>query len=109
MPHQKGSVNRLAAQVSSELHESPIKAAIQGNASWIYLTDEDRNRAFESLPDGLEGFLKKWGWLHFAKSIESACKDKNIQAAKKDRDIAMYSDAEITLKTCLAIEAAHVK
>lgn len=40
------------------------------------LTDEDRQRAFESLPDMPDGFLKKWGWLHFAKAIESACAAK---------------------------------
>lgn len=44
---------------------------------WIGLTDEDRQRVFESLPGGLEGFLKGWGWLHFAKAIEEICKEKN--------------------------------
>ena len=46
--------------------------------SWIALTDEDRQRAFESLPDMLDGFLKKWGWLHFAKAIEDICRQKNL-------------------------------
>jgi hypothetical protein len=44
---------------------------------WNDLTDEDRQAAFESLPDMLDGFLKLWGWLHFAKAIEHQCKIKN--------------------------------
>lgn len=44
---------------------------------WTELTDEDRQRAFESLPDMLDGFLKTWGWLHFAKAIEAQCRAKN--------------------------------
>ena len=44
---------------------------------WVGLTDEDRQAAFESLPDMLDGFLKKWGWLHFSKAIEAKLKEKN--------------------------------
>lgn len=44
---------------------------------WVELTDEDRQAAFESLPDMLEGFLKKWGWLHFSKALEDKLKEKN--------------------------------
>ena len=45
--------------------------------SWVELTDEDRDRAFNTLPDMLDGFMKKWGWLHFAKAIEAICREKN--------------------------------
>jgi hypothetical protein len=45
--------------------------------SWNDLTDEDRQAAFESLPDMLDGFLKTWGWLHFAKAIEAQVKARN--------------------------------
>ena len=45
--------------------------------AWRDLTDEDRNRAFDSMPDLLDGFLKTWGWLHFSKAIELECKRKN--------------------------------
>ena len=44
---------------------------------WVGLTDEDRQAAFESMPDMLEGFLRKWGWLHFSKAIEAKLKEKN--------------------------------
>jgi len=44
---------------------------------WVGLTDEDRKAAFESMPDMLEGFLYKWGWLHFSKAIEAKLKEKN--------------------------------
>ncbi|TDV39577.1 hypothetical protein C7405_101696 [Paraburkholderia caballeronis] len=50
-------------------------------AAWVALTDEDRKAAFESLPDMLEGFMKKWGWLNFAKEIERRCMEKNARAA----------------------------
>ena len=45
--------------------------------TWVGLTDEDRQAAFESMPDMLDGFLKKWGWLHFSKAIEAKLKEKN--------------------------------
>lgn len=48
-------------------------------AAWVGLTDEDRKKAFESMPDMLEGFLKKWGWVHFSKAIENILKEKNTQ------------------------------
>lgn len=44
---------------------------------WVDLTDEDRQNAFESMPDMLDGFLKKWGWLHFSNAIEAKLKEKN--------------------------------
>lgn len=56
----------------------------QNDNNWIELTDEDRTRAFESLPDMLDGFLKTWGWLHFAKAIEDICREKNERTAKAD-------------------------
>ena len=48
---------------------------------WIPLTDADRQRAFESMPNMLEGFLKTWGWLHFANAIEEICREKNADRA----------------------------
>lgn len=45
--------------------------------TWVGLTDGDRQAAFESMPDMLDGFLKKWGWLHFSKAIEAKLKEKN--------------------------------
>ena len=45
--------------------------------TWVGLTDEDIEQVFNSLPDGLEGFLKLWGWLHFAKAVEAKLKEEN--------------------------------
>jgi len=45
--------------------------------TWVGLTDEDRQAAFESMPDMLDGFLKTWGWLHFSKAIEDRLKELN--------------------------------
>lgn len=51
----------------------------QAVAQWQELSDEDRQAVFDSLPDMLDGFLKKWGWLHFAKGIENKCREKNMK------------------------------
>ena len=45
--------------------------------TWVGLTDEDRQAAFESMPDMLDGFLKTWGWLHFSKALEAKLKQLN--------------------------------
>lgn len=44
---------------------------------WQSLTDDDIIKAFNSLDRGLNGFLKTWGWLTFAKAIEAAIRAKN--------------------------------
>jgi hypothetical protein len=54
-----------------------LPAASGVDALWVELTDEDRKAVFDSLDGGLEGFLKTWGWLHFAKGIEAKCREKN--------------------------------
>ena len=59
-------------EVGTKLYTNP-----QPKREWVGLTDEDRQAAFESLPDMLDGFLKKWGWLHFSKAIEAKLKEKN--------------------------------
>ena len=30
-----------------------------------------------NMPGGLDGFLKGWGWLQFAREVEKLCKEKN--------------------------------
>lgn len=51
---------------------------------WVGLTDQDRQEVFESMPDMLEGFLKKWGWLHFSKALEAKLKHKNGYAEESN-------------------------
>jgi len=68
-------------------------------SEWIELTDEDRERAFNSLPDMLDGFLKKWGWLHFAKAVEAICREKNAVpspawCASVDAELAATAEAD---------------
>ena len=64
-----------AADAVIRVLDAHIKQLV--NRTWVGLTDEDRQAAFESLPDMLDGFLNKWGWLHFAKAIETKLKEKN--------------------------------
>ena len=49
---------------------------------WISLSDDDRIAVMNGLPDALDGFLKTWGWLHFAKAIEAKCRALNDDALK---------------------------
>ncbi len=56
---------------------NPQYQPLQPKREWVGLTDEDRQAAFESLPDMLDGFLNKWGWLHFSKAVEAKLKEKN--------------------------------
>jgi len=44
---------------------------------WIELTDAERGAIFAALPGGPTGFLKTWGWKHFAEAIEAKCREKN--------------------------------
>jgi hypothetical protein len=70
--------NEGVAEYRAMLAAAPAARAQSVNApNWVSLTDEDRNRAMCSMPDMLDGFLKTWGWLHFAKAIEAECRAKN--------------------------------
>lgn len=58
------------------------------------MTDADREAVLRGLPDMLDGFLKTWGWLHFAKGIEAA-RDAQwaSHVAGLDRAIMHYENA----------------
>lgn len=60
------------------------KTAASPQRTWVGLTDEDRQAAFESMPNMLDGFLKTWGWLHFSKAIEAKLKQKNGYAEEQN-------------------------
>jgi len=70
---------KVAGLHSSILQGCMCQYSMQAPAqrTWVGLTDEDRQAAFESMPDMLDGFLKTWGWLHFSKAIEAKLKEKN--------------------------------
>lgn len=74
-PHQRNGETEIDA-----LRRLVSAAPAAEPAAWVSLTDDDRYQAFAALPDALEGFLKKWGWLHFAKEIERRCMEKNKAA-----------------------------
>lgn len=77
MPFPVGRGAIIAAEQALE-GEAAIKQDLTPQPrQWRGLTDEDREDIFNSLPDALEGFLKKWGWLHFSKAVEAKLKEKN--------------------------------
>ncbi len=45
---------------------------------WQGLTDDERKEIFESMPGGMQGFLRTWGWLLFSKALEQKLKEKNV-------------------------------
>lgn len=63
-----------------KVYAAPQAAPAPEPVAWRPLTDEDRRSALEAMPDWLGGFLKKWGWLNFAKEIERRCMEKNKAA-----------------------------
>ncbi|PXW23369.1 hypothetical protein [Paraburkholderia caballeronis] len=79
----------------------PRAAVAQAGATqWAALTDEDRQAAFESLPDMLEGFMKKWGWLNFAKEIERRCRAKNARPAELTRSVTLTKEQLRAIHDC---------
>lgn len=67
----------VAKRIGGTCFAFPLYVRPQQKTEWVGLTDGDRQAAFESMPDMLEGFMKKWGWLHFSKAIEANLKEKN--------------------------------
>lgn len=47
------------------------------------LTDEQIDQAFEGMTDGPSGFLKSWGYRHFAKAIEAAIRAELAEDAER--------------------------
>lgn len=87
-------------------------------AAWNALTDEDRERAMRSMPDMLGGFLKTWGWLHFAKAIEAICREKNLRVHPAPQPLTVEQIDDLCVQylgnpgidceaLCRAIERAH--
>ena len=44
---------------------------------WNSPTLEEVESIVTNMPGGLDGFLKGWGWLQFAREVEKLCKEKN--------------------------------
>lgn len=58
---------RLALAYSIPLYTTPQPTQAQAGA--VPLTDEQIDAVAESMPGGLDGFLKGWGWRQFAREI----------------------------------------
>lgn len=44
---------------------------------WQKLSDEERKGIAESMPGGMDGLLKGWGWQQFAEKIEERLQEMN--------------------------------
>lgn len=62
--------SKYGVDMSSEKYEwTPLYTAPPKRQP---LTDEGINEIAESMPGGLAGFMKGWGWQQFARAIEAA-------------------------------------
>lgn len=67
----------LTAIVQSSAWPVPLYTA-PSQREWHSLTDDERKEIFESMPGGMQGFLRTWGWLLFSKALEQKLKEKNV-------------------------------
>lgn len=67
----------------------------------VYLADEEIDIIAESMPGGIDGFLKGWGWRNFARAIEAEVLLTHPAAAQPSREEvleeAALSDDELAL------------
>ena len=59
----------LCNRLQGEEHEKPLYTAPPKRQP---LTDAGINEIADSMPGGLAGFMKGWGWQQFARAIEAA-------------------------------------
>ena len=59
----------LCDRLRGEEHEKPLYTAPPKSQP---LTEQEINDIAESMPGGLAGFMKGWGWQQFARAIEAA-------------------------------------
>ena len=45
--------------------------------NWNSPTIAEVESIVTNMPGGLDGFLKGWGWLQFAREVEKLCQEKN--------------------------------
>lgn len=64
----------LCNRLQGEDHEKPLYTAPPKSQP---LTDEGINEIAESMPGGLAGFMKGWGWQQFARAIERAILERS--------------------------------
>lgn len=86
--HKSGRVLHFGTILGWQLDIVSGDQPYAASSPWIALTDEDRERAMQSMPDMLDGFLKTWGWLHFANAIEAICREKNAAAHHSADDVS---------------------
>lgn len=83
------SIFRMCRMAAREAWIAARASLAATERPWNDLSDADRQRAFESMPDMLDGFLKTWGWLHFAKAIEAICREKNCRPTERQDSQAL--------------------
>lgn len=71
MTHEIADAIRALKSAPPQPAEQPSASPSELFESGYALTDEEIAKLAESMPGGLEGFLKGWGWQNFARAVES--------------------------------------
>ncbi len=71
------------------------------------LTPERINEIAESMPGGLGGFLKGWGWQQFARAIEEEVQKSFSTPLPADQCIRLLKFGESSVTMARIIESAH--
>ena len=50
---------------------------LSNQTEWNSPTLAEVESIITNMPGGLDGFLKGWGWLQFAREVEKLCQEKN--------------------------------
>lgn len=69
-------------------------------AEWIALTEADREAVVAALPGGLGGYLKQWGWAHFAEAIEARLRAKNAPPEADEAEYDVFADDMHVASSC---------
>ena len=56
---------------------SSEEMSLHPQKQWNSPTIAEVESIVTNMPEGLEGFLKGWGWLQFAREVEKLCQEKN--------------------------------
>lgn len=71
-PDESRSAWHYVAKKKSVPHGFPYQPLYTAPPKSQPLTDEGINEIADSMPGGLAGFMKGWGWQQFARAIEAA-------------------------------------
>lgn len=84
--------------------EKEIAMSFSKSHRWASLSEAEYSEVMNDMPGGLDGYLRGWGWLTFARAVEERLRLKNAPEAPLRADVG----AAITeAKNALHQHACH--